>query len=161
MLTGLPRVSWRRFFRRLTAREQRSLERALTECDLLLGEYMELVERAYLEAYALREAGPGRERADLDLAAHAIAARLIGGYVRRKRLFLLLTVLRQGLASAKLAGALPRETYAADFPEGGPPSRFALSPSCKRRLRQRIHAQIEAMRTRKGIASGLSMTEGT
>jgi hypothetical protein len=69
MLTGLPRVSWRRFFRHLTTQGQRELERALADCGLLLGEYMELVERAYLEAYVLREASPGRERVDLDVTS--------------------------------------------------------------------------------------------
>jgi len=146
MLTGLPRVSWRRFFRHLTTQGQRELERALADCGLLLGEYMELVERAYLEVYVLREARHGWEQADLDVTAQAIAARLIGGYVRRKRLFLLLTASRDGLAWAKLSGALPRETYAADFLQGGPRLRLALSPSCKRRLRQRIHAQMKVMK---------------
>jgi hypothetical protein len=150
MLAGLPRVSWRRFFRRLSARDQRELERALADCGLLLGEYMELVERAYLEAYVLQEARHGWERVDLEVAAHAIAARVIGGYVRRKRLFLLLTASRQGLAWAKLSGAPPRETYAADFLEGGPRLRLALSPSCKRRLRQRIHVQMKVMKRARG-----------
>lgn len=150
MVTGLPRVSWRRFFRRLSARDQRSLERALAECGLLVGEYMELVERAYLEAYVLREASLGRERTDLDVAAHAMAARVIGGYVRRKRLFLLLVASREGPACAKLSGALPRETKAADFLQGGAHLRLALSPSYKRRLRQRIHAQMKVMRRAKG-----------
>ena len=150
MLTGLPRVSWRRFFRHLTTQGQRALERALADCGLLLGEYMELVERAYLEAYALRQASPGRERADLDVAALAVAARLIGGYVGRKRLFLLLVASRQGQAWAKLSGALPRETCAADFLQGGPHLRLALSPSCKRRLRQRIHAQMKVMKRAGG-----------
>lgn len=146
MLSGLPHVSWRRFFRRLSARDQRELERALAEGGLLLGEYMELVERAYLEAYALKVANPGRERADLDVAAFAVAARLIGGYVRRKRLFLLLAASREGPAWARLSGALPRETYTAGFLQGGPHSRLALSPSYKRRLRQRIHGQMEEMK---------------
>ena len=124
MLSGLPHVSWRRFFRHLTTQGQRELERALAEGGLLLGEYMELVERAYLEAYALKVANPGRERADLDVAALAVAARLIGGYVRRKRLFLLLAASREGPAWAKLSGALPRETYTADCSWHTPPLRM-------------------------------------
>ncbi|MDP2674218.1 MAG: hypothetical protein Q8Q00_04835 [Dehalococcoidia bacterium] len=150
MLTGLPRVSWRRFFRHLTTQGQRELERALADCGLLLGEYMELVERAYLEAYVLQEASPGGERVDLDVTAQAVAARLIGGYVTRKRLFLLLVASRQDQAWAKLSGALPRETYAADCSWHTPPLRVGLSPSYKRRLRQRIHAQMKVMKRARG-----------
>lgn len=146
VLARLPRVSWQRFFHRLTPQGQGDLEFALSESGLLLGEFMELVERAYLEAYLLRESSLGRERIDLPAAGRTIARNLLSSYISRKRLFLLLRVASEGLAWAKLSGAFPGDADAADFLRGAPYSQTGLSPSQKLRLRQRIHAQIEVMR---------------
>lgn len=78
--------------------------------------------------------------------AHALAAKLLSRYIRRKRLFLPLRAATEGLAWAKLSGALPREACTADFLGHTPLLRVGLSPSYKMGLRRRIHARIEEMK---------------
>lgn len=115
------------------------------ESGLLLGEYMELVERAFLEAHALKQAGLLQGELDLQAAAVGIAAKLLISYSRRKRLFLLLSSV-ENFGWASVAGALPREAYASDFVSYVPSSVAAVSHSYKSRLSQRIHRRIEEMK---------------
>jgi len=92
---------------------------------------MELVERAYLEAYLLQEATLGWERVDLEATAQMIAAKVLSSYIRRKRLFLFLRVAEEGLAWARLSGALPGEAAATDFLPRAPSLQEGPSPPHK------------------------------
>lgn len=138
----VPQISWKRFFGRLTPVGQRSLERALADGGLLLGEYMELVERAYLQAYLLRENTPSRH-GDLVMDAQVMAESLVRSYAARKREWILKTAAYR--AAASQSAVRPPEAI-----EGMtvdlPPLPDTLSPYRKMRLRRRIHVRIEAMK---------------
>lgn len=143
VLADPPAIAWAAVFRSMTSQRQGEFERCLAESGLLLGEFMELVERAYSVAYLLREASLGWERVDLEATAQATAARLIDSYIKRKRLFILR---QQALAWAKLAGAFPRDVNADDLLKDITVLRFSLPASKQRRLRARIHSRIEAIK---------------
>ncbi len=119
MLVSYPDINWRKFFGRLTPEGQQALERTLADAGLLLGEYMELVERAYLEAFFLRQAGHAAVRLEVEADAQTIAGNLVGSYARRKRVF---CQVRTGCQTA------------------------SPSPTQKLLLQGRIHAGIEAMK---------------
>ncbi len=121
MLASYPEISWRKFFDGLTPEGQRAFECSLSDAGLLLGEYMELVERAYLDASFLRQIGNATVRLEIEADAQTVAGNLVGSYVRRKRVF---RQIRTGCQSA--------------FP----------SPVEKLALRLRIHVSIERLRRR-------------
>lgn len=65
MFARLPALSWKAFFRSMTPESQEAFEHSLAEAGLLMGEFIELVERAFLEASLLQEGSVGWERTDL------------------------------------------------------------------------------------------------
>lgn len=98
-------ADWCSFFRSFTPTRQRRFERALAETGLAVGEYMELVERAAMEALAVYQPSlPGAF--DLTAAARGRAVKLLASYSRRKRLYALLRLSVENLRRAKLSGVL-------------------------------------------------------
>lgn len=138
-------VDWRGLFRSLTPARQRALEGALVEMGLVLGEYTELVERAFLEAYASTRSKLLADEADLQAAALRSAATLLASYSRRKRMFLLLSG-RENLAWTSVAGALPGEMRTRDFSTHTPSSVRASSIWQRQQLRRRIHHRLEEIK---------------
>lgn len=125
---------------------QRTFERSLVKMGLGLGEYMELVERAFLEAHALKRAGILPDEPELQPAALRIAAKLTASYTRRKRLFVLLSALGN-LGCPRAFGSFPQEVRAADFPESVPSwVAPASSGGRKQQLRRRIHRRLEEIK---------------
>lgn len=143
MPAQMPEITWNRFFARLTQAGQRSLERALADGGLLLGEYMELVERAYLQAYLMRKRD-APARPDLIMAyAQDMAEKLVRSYAARKREWVLRNTAYR--TAAWQATAYPPEAMEG-MTAGILPLPDILSAYRKLRLRRRIHASIESMK---------------
>ena len=150
MPLGCLYLRWDIFFRRLTPEAQQELEISLSDSGLLLGEYMELVERAYQQAYEMQGLSAGWNRMDFDATAQKFAADLLASYVWRKRLFSMISVGEQALTRANLSGVLPSKIRAADLSRAARYFKSSRSRRQRFRLRERVHAQIEeAKRGRK------------
>jgi hypothetical protein len=135
-------ANWRSFFRGLTPARRRRFERALAKSGLVVGEYMELVERAAMEAFAAHQPSLPRTL-DLAAAARGRAVELLASYSRRKRLYAMLRQSVDSLRRAKLSGVLAREVYVYDFVA---PGSFPERGLQLRKLRRRIHRQIEEIK---------------
>jgi hypothetical protein len=144
-----PDISWKIFFERLTPEGQRCLESALVDGGILLGEYMEIVERAYYEAFLLQQSTKPSFGADLRMNAEAIAADRVRSYASRKRQFV-----RERARSAQAAFGQSAHALTGGVVEGvpaGTAGRPSLLSSFGRLQRRRqIHQRIEAMKRAQG-----------
>lgn len=88
MEPGTLRLNWRHFFSGMTPRTEVALARCLSDIGLSLGEYMELMEEAYLQTVAVSRQDD-LTRAQVDARAKKLARQRIQSYARAKRRFVL------------------------------------------------------------------------
>ena len=142
MTAAVLHVNWSRFFRGLTPARQRRFERALAESGLVVGEYMELVERAAMETLAAGQRSlPGS--VDFAAVARSRAVELLASYSRRKCLYALLQLSIESLGWAMYSGVSAREVCVFDFRR---PDSFPERGMQLRALRCRIHRRIEEIK---------------
>jgi hypothetical protein len=112
---------------------------------LVLGEYTDLVERAFIEAKSLKGRELLPDEVDLQATSLRIAATLLSSYSRRKRMFLLLSG-RDNFAWASVAGAQTGAMRTRDFSTLTPSSVRASSIWQKQQLKRRIHHRLEEIK---------------
>jgi hypothetical protein len=131
-----PLIDWRAYLRDLSRGQQVWLESTLAEKSLSLGEFMELAERALIEARVTFQ--PKTER-ELEAAVLQLSSALLTGYSMRKRMFSLkVRTERNRLGISDNRSVEFSEYAAAAFSDD--------SVAAQSARRRRIHDRIEAIK---------------
>jgi hypothetical protein len=138
-MDSCPQIDWLNFFRAMGKRHQRAFELDLSQRNLSLGEYMELVEHATMQALGrcTTSSGPAWERELLSATSE-----LLTRYVSQK-----------GLLVLALSSESQEERFAADN-VSSTERRSDIKkltnrpgPSKRMRLQSAIHDRIEAIKS--------------
>ena len=131
-----PLIDWSAYFRDLSGGQQVWLESTLAQKGLSLGEFMELAERALIEARITFQ--PKTER-ELEAAVLHVSSALLTRYSMRKRIFLLKVRTERNRLGLSNNRPVDLSEYAAVAATDD-------SAAWQDALRRRIHARIEALK---------------
>jgi DNA replication initiation complex subunit (GINS family) len=135
MASYCPSIDWLNYFLAMDRDRQREFETDLASRDIGLGEYMEIVEQAAMEAYARTPSNALRPNEEELLV---IVSAMLSDYVNRKRVLSTQTWEASTTRSSELSPAA-QPLAAAD--------RNAHLQARRVRLRAEIHGRIEAIKS--------------
>ncbi len=133
-----PAIDWVSFFAAMSSQRQQEFEMDLADRDISLGEYMEIVEQAAMEAFvraASRDSGRFEEDELL-----GIASAMLSGYVNGKRL------LAGHAWESGVAGLYESSSSSPDARNLAAHVRNGIAVSRRMQLRAAVHSRIEAIK---------------
>jgi hypothetical protein len=131
-----PAIDWLSYFLAMDTDRQQEFETDLAARDISLGEYMEIVEQAAMEAYSRTPSDADRFHEEELLV---IVSAMLSDYVSRKRMLTRQTGETSGTAASESAQSQsPRQPASEEWK--------ALLLARRLRLRSAIHSRIEAIK---------------